>query len=107
MKKYIIAAIAALTLATSANADTDDEKICRQVGSLAETIMTARQEGVSLTTLIVNHINSTSPDFIRNYSLLMIGEAYDMHIFESETAKQSLIELFGKQQYSHCIEARG
>ncbi len=104
MKKYILATILLCTAATS-NADTR-EAICPEIANLAMTIMSARQTGVPIETLM----QAADQDVEQMYEDLakaMIMDAYSAPRYSSEEFQQQAITEFGNAVSVACYSSEG
>ncbi len=88
MKKYILATILLCTAATS-NADTR-EAICPEIANLAMTIMSARQTGVPIETLM-RAIDQDVEQMYEDLAKAMIMDAYSAPRYSSEKLPQRAI----------------
>lgn len=100
MKKIIIAAIAAMTIASGANADTTDDK-CKIHGDFAREIMQARQDDVPLDTMLVT---LREKDFIlsKTITIPMLITAYETKIYLFDTPRDMITDSFVEQSTQVC-----
>lgn len=100
MTKFIIAAIAALTISTAANA-TDYVGLCLQTSELAENIMKGRQMGVPKEIKMAAADTSES-ELVNELARNLVEYAYQFPIKDTKAEKDELVEIFGAEQYETC-----
>lgn len=104
MKKFVFVALL-LTAATPVYADLRKE-LCTEVSSLAITIMTARQSGVPLDTML-QAADQNAPPLIEKLANAMILDAYKTPQYSSQSLQGTAIIDFATQVTVACYEARG
>lgn len=105
MKTILIAAVAALTLATSAKADAKFVG-CKAVGETARLIMQGRQANVSMSDLM-GAIDENGPEWLAKTTRAMIILAYQQPAFSTEKHKSRAIAEFGNEAELACYEEGG
>lgn len=106
MKKLIATTAAVIAFGFPAMSQTADE-ICIAVGDLAESIMTARQNGTAMSDLMVALSGSGAAEEYVNLSRTMVRDAYAiprMHVPENQRRK---VQDFRAGIESECYSAIG
>lgn len=67
---------------------------CREIGALAETIMTKRQAGVDITTMLDIVENQDVPEEIKKVSKSLVINAYDFSEYSTQEYKEKAIRKF-------------
>lgn len=97
MKKTML--VAALLLAGCAPAIAEDhEKFCESYANLAESIMTSRQLGMSLSDLL-----AVTSDELSGITRPLIMDAYEKGQFSTETYKAKAIAEFRNKAHVTCL----
>lgn len=103
MRKLLIGLIATCLLVTQANADSGSQKRdnCKAMAGLANAVMTARQEGVSVVELL--EVTKTDNDLANEYTRVLIEVAYNSPRFNTEYYKLKEITEYEAAAYLSCI----
>ena len=112
MKKIIAAAfLSIILLSVNVNASMDlarigiTNKTCEKTASLAEQIMTHRQNNGDMLELTKAVQKSTKNKYALRLTLAMIREAYALPRFSVEENKKEAIQDFKNANYLECVEA--
>ncbi len=98
MKKILLTLIMAVGMVTLANAKDKEKSYCELSASLAEAIMSRRQEGVPMSKILA--IFSDSDPFDKN----SVIKAYSLSRYDSEKFQQSAIADFRDQRHVDCLK---
>ena len=104
MKNMIIAALLASSLGSTAVADELTHEGCTGLSSLANTIMTARQTGVSMSKLMNADFVKGSDEEVREVYEFMIITAYEQTRWNSERGQQRAIRDFENDLHLGCVQ---
>lgn len=105
--RRIIAALSITTLCVAANADVSIEDYCFEAMKLSESVMTARQYGVSIESALSvreSAFKKSKDESARLVHTEIILEAYDSPMYSTERYKQSEIKEFAARNYITCIQ---
>ena len=94
MKKLLLATIVSM-LAVKAQANNIELTDCVRYKSMAEVVMTAKQQNVSK-----EEINTLTGGLVPS----MIDSAYKFPIMNFPESKEQVTELFSNQYYSICLQ---
>lgn len=104
MKKIIVLlTLAVASIAAHASPTLEGIRRCAQVETLANSIMTARQSGVPMGSLLSIAANEDNVP-VRNLIVLLINRAYATDIV-SEKAAEILATEFGNRAGLMCLES--
>lgn len=99
MRRNILIALAVFTLSSPAIANEESPlKKCTLVSELAETIMTARQNGVAMARMLEIADGNTLTEGL-------VMEAYDHPSYSTESVQQRTIRNFADRQMNACMKA--
>jgi hypothetical protein len=106
--KTMFAAIA-LTVALPLQPALADDDPCQTLYTFAETVMSARQSGVSMPKLMESIRETTSEGSdtalaARNIMTMMLKEAYDRPRWGTDGRKQEAIQDFANETAAACYE---
>ena len=103
MKKLLLATVLTLSIPFTAQASsTPDFELCEAYSSLAETIMTSRQNGTDMSALIKIVLNQS--EGTDQAALLLVKAAYKEHRYSTESIKQRTIQDFKNQVFLACYK---
>ena len=102
MKKFIVTAMALLTISTSVMAEEKKDKyfFCKQYSEAAEGIMNLRQLGAP-PEYVIEGLKKTGeiPDYIEDF----IKDAYVIPKFENEKYQKKITQDFKNRAYIDCL----
>lgn len=100
-----IATILAVLLAGSAAAqdEADAGEFCDSLHSLSTSLMRARQNGVSMATMMQSIRGRASEEFLR----ALVIEAYEVPRYSSDEYRGRAVEDFANDQYLTCVRTMG
>lgn len=102
MKKLLLATVLTLSATTSQASSSPDFELCEAYSSLAETIMTSRQNGTDMSALIKIVLNQSEDT--SQAALLLVKAAYKEHRYSTESIKQRTIQDFKNQAFLACYK---
>ena len=105
MKKFLLAA--ALTISTASNAKVSNvEEYCNSMYELAETIMEARQNGMTMKKSKEIIVTTVSDDEnLVGIANSLVNWAYSKPMYNSEEFKQNETNKFAEEAYYSCKDA--
>lgn len=109
----LIAAVAVAIASPPTFADSPEEvkeairSYCVSIANLATTVMTKRQEGVSLTVLINALSDSGKHPELKQYATNMIMRAYETPRFNSDVYVTRSIQDFSNDEHLLCLRVNG
>lgn len=80
------------------------EDQCKLLGNLAETIMTKRQEGVDLTTMLNIAESQGTSEEVANVSRKLVIAAYDSPEYSTQEYKERAIRKFKTEVMIECYK---
>ena len=78
----------------------EKETFCNRLGSMSESLMTARLEGVSLSKILA--VNEAAPADLQPLLNAIVTEAYESPAYSTEKMKTKAITEFGNKQLLNC-----
>ena len=98
MKKFLVAAV---LVVSTAQAQAESETVCEVVHSVATAVMSNRQAGVPVTTMM-GVIENAEDNQVTRTMAEMVKEAYSRSRFQSESIRQRAIEDFANDWATKC-----
>jgi hypothetical protein len=95
--KTIFAAVLALAVSVSAQAQTPQTELCRQIGQAASVTMEARQAGVSMSNIMAN---AADTDILKK----IVIDAYSYPRFGSSEFRDRAVEEFRNKWELACFQ---
>lgn len=98
--KILTTALAAITLSACApaNAEVTKYDVCGAYGGLSETVMTARQEGMSMRDVIEHAMGD-------EFSIAIVQAAYEVPGYSTAEFQQKAILEFSNRIYAECLRS--
>lgn len=87
--------------------DSEHEKNCRDIMRVANTLMKARQNGMSLDKMLEVNDRAyldTQDSNMRQISQMIIRDAYDQPNYKTESYKQDQLNEFSSKYYLGCMK---
>ena len=105
MKTAIAIALTLISMTVVAEEEVAPLQFCTVVSSLAENIMEARQNGVSMVRSM--QIASESGEEIKDMVVSLVQMAYDQPRYSTESVKRRAISNFADTAMSGCLKSVG